>query len=136
MSPSPTIAVLGSLTPHIVAAITLAAMMLQLGLELQPVTERAARWRERRLVLRALVFNFAIVPLLATVVARALGADGPIAIALLILAASPGGRHAPALARAAGGDASLAVEITLFTNKLNSILSPLLVAWMIGEHHV
>jgi bile acid:Na+ symporter, BASS family len=118
-------------TPHVLAAIFLVSMMVGLGLELRPVAGRAAKRRERRLVLRALVFNFAVVPLLAVVMARALDARGPVATALLLLAAAPGGRYAPLLARAAGGDASLAVEITLFANKLNALLSPLLAMWML-----
>jgi predicted Na+-dependent transporter len=52
----------------------------------------------------------------------------------LLLAASPGGRHAPALTKAGRGDAALSVEITLFTNKLNAFLSPFLAAWLIGVH--
>jgi BASS family bile acid:Na+ symporter len=109
-------------------------MMVQLGLALEPVKGRAAKWRERRLALRALAFNFALVPLMALLAQRALGATGPVAIALLLLAACPGGRHAPALAKAGGGDAGVAVEITLFSNKLNPFLSPLLAAWLVGGH--
>jgi BASS family bile acid:Na+ symporter len=85
---------------------------------------------------RALAFNFALVPAMALLTKRALGASGPGAIALLLLAATPGGRHAPALTRAARGDAGLAVEITLFANKLNPFVSPLLAAWLIGGHRV
>jgi BASS family bile acid:Na+ symporter len=86
--------------------------------------------------LRALVFNFALVPLMALLAKHAVGALRPGAIALLLLAACPGGRHAPWLTEAAHGDAALSVEITLFTNKLNAFLSPLLAAWLIGGHHV
>jgi BASS family bile acid:Na+ symporter len=119
-----------------IAAIALIAMMVQLGLALEPVADRAAKRRERWLILRALVFNFVLVPLVALLAKRAIGATGPGAIALLLLAASPGGRHAPALAKAGRGDAALSVEITLFTNKLNAFLSPLLAAWLIGGRHV
>jgi BASS family bile acid:Na+ symporter len=133
---SPTVHTFSALTPKMIAAIALIAMMVQLGLALEPVTDHAAKRRERWLVARALVFNFALVPLVAVLAKHAIGASGPVAIALLLLAASPGGRHAPALARAAGGDAALSVEITLFSNKLNAFLSPLLAAWLIGGHRV
>jgi BASS family bile acid:Na+ symporter len=119
-----------------IAAIALIAMMVQMGLALEPVTDRAAKRRERWLVVRALAFNFVLIPLLALLAKAASGATGPGATALLLLAASPGGRHAPALARAGGGDGGLAVEITLFANKLNAFLSPLLAAWLIGGHRV
>jgi BASS family bile acid:Na+ symporter len=135
-SVSPTAQTFSALTPKMIAAIALIAMMVQLGLALEPVADRAAKRRERWLVLRALAFNFALVPLVALLAKRAIGASGPGATALLLLAASPGGRHAPALAKAGRGDAALSVEITLFTNKLNAFLSPLLAAWLIGGHRV
>jgi BASS family bile acid:Na+ symporter len=125
-----------ALTPRLIAAIALIAMMLQLGLALEPVKDRAEKRRERWLVLRALAFNFALVPLLAVLAKYAMGATGVVGTALLLLAATPGGRHAPALAEAARGDAALSVEITLFINKVNVILSPLLAAWLVGRHHV
>jgi BASS family bile acid:Na+ symporter len=125
-----------ALTPKMIAAIALIAMMVQLGLALEPVRDRAVKRHERWLVVRALAFNFALVPFLALVAKHALGATGPGAIALFLLSAAPGGRHAPALARAGGGDAGLAVEITLFANKLNAFISPLLAAWLIGGHRV
>jgi BASS family bile acid:Na+ symporter len=133
---SSTLQTFAAKTPHVVAAIALIAMMMQLGLALEPVTDRAAKRRERRLIVRALVFNFALVPFMALVAQRATGATGPLAIALLLLAACPGGRHAPSLAAAGRGDAALSVEITLFANKLNPFVSPLLAAWLIGSHRV
>jgi BASS family bile acid:Na+ symporter len=133
---SQTVQAFSALTPRVIAAIALIAMMVQLGLALEPAADRATRRRERRLVLLALAFNFGLVPVLALLTERALGASGPGTIALLLLAASPGGRHAPALTRAAGVDAGLSVEITLFANKLNPFLSPLLAAWLIGGHRV
>jgi BASS family bile acid:Na+ symporter len=123
-----------SWTPRVIAAIALVTMMLQLGFELEPVSDRARKRHKRRLLVRALIFNFVAVPLLALAVARGFGYSGPIATALLLLAASPGGRYAPTLAAMSGSDTELAVEITLFANKLSSFVSPLLAAWMLGSH--
>jgi BASS family bile acid:Na+ symporter len=123
-------------TPHVLAAIGLAAMMAQLGLLREPELKRREKRKERWLLVWALAFNFVIVPLCALAVARALDARGPLALGLLVLAASPGGRQAPLLARASQGNVPLSVEITLFLNKLNPFLSPLLVAWMMGVHRV
>jgi BASS family bile acid:Na+ symporter len=120
----------------VIAAIALIAMMVQLGLALEPSRDRTAKRHERWLLLRALLFNFAMVPLLAELARSALGAAGPVAIALALLSASPGGRHAPWLAEAARADAELSVEVTLFANKLNVFLSPLLAAWLLGKHRV
>jgi BASS family bile acid:Na+ symporter len=133
---SPTAETFSAMTPKVIAAIALIAMMVQLGLALEPEHDKAAKWHKRRLVLRALAFNFGVVPLLALLAQRALGASGPVAIALLVLAASPGGRHAPKLVDFGRGDAGLSVEITLFMNKLNPFLSPLLAAWLLGGHRV
>jgi BASS family bile acid:Na+ symporter len=133
---SPTAHTFAAMTPKMIAAIALIAMMVQLGLSLEPVVDRAAKRRERWLVVRALVFTFAVVPLLAFLAQRALGATGVGATALLILAAAPGGRHAPLLARAAKGDADLSVRITVGANRLNALLSPLLAAWLLGAHRV
>jgi BASS family bile acid:Na+ symporter len=133
---SPTAHTFAAMTPKMIAAIALIAMMVQLGLALEPVVDRAAKRRARWLVARALVFTFAVVPLLALLAQRALGATGVGATALLLLAAAPGGRHAPLLAKAAHGDAALSIRITLNANRLNALLSPLLAAWLLGEHRV
>jgi BASS family bile acid:Na+ symporter len=57
-------------------------------------------------------------------------------IAILILAACPGGRFAPHLSRLARGQLSLSVEITLFLAKLTVLTAPLLTSWMLRLHHV
>jgi BASS family bile acid:Na+ symporter len=129
---TPALASIDRLTPHLLTAIALVAMMAQLGLVPEEHVERAEKRHRRRLLLWALGFNLLIVPLLALGVADSLGARGPVALGLLVLAASPGGRHAPLFARVSGGDIGLSVEITMFLNKLNAFVSPLLVAWMIG----
>lgn len=132
----PNIAALSGPAPLILAALALVAMMFQIGLEPEPVADHAAKRHQRRLILRALVFNFVVVPGLAFATARAIGIVGPVVTALLLLAASPGGRYAPALVKATRGNVSLASEITMFVCKLNSILSPLLAAWMLGARHI
>jgi hypothetical protein len=70
------VAALTALAPHILAAVYLVAMMAQLGLELEPIEGRAAKRHQRRLILRALVFNFVVVPGVALAVARVLGCRG------------------------------------------------------------
>jgi BASS family bile acid:Na+ symporter len=131
-----TLSSVGHPTVHLLTGIALVAMMAQLGLLPEPHRERAEKRRRHWLLLWALAFNLVLVPLLAVAVARALGATGPLGLGLLVLAACPGGRYAPVLARASRGDTGLAVEITLFLNKLNPFISPLLVASMLGVGRV
>jgi len=123
-------------TPRILCAAYLVAMMAALGLELDPAEEQRTRRRKWALILRSLVFGFVVVPGLALLAARAAGASGPLATGLLLLAASPGGRYAPMLARWARGDVGLSVEMTLFACKLSSFISPLLAVWMIRAHKI
>lgn len=122
--------------PLILTSVALAVMMFQFGLQPETAGDRATKRHRRRLILWALLFNFLVVPGLAFAMARAIGIHGPVVTALLLLAASPGGRYAPALVEAMRGDLPLASEITMFLCKLNSIVSPLLAAWMLGAHHI
>jgi hypothetical protein len=62
-----------ALTPKVIAAVALVAMMAQLGLALEPIVDRATKRHERWFVLRALAFNFTVVPLLALLAAGASG---------------------------------------------------------------
>lgn len=52
-----------------------------------------------------------------------------------MLAAAPGGRFAPELARLARADRALSVEITLFLFKLVPFTAPFVVKRLLGAHH-
>lgn len=121
-----------------VAAAYLIAMMFSMGLTLggAPAEDRHEKRRLRRLVLRGLGLNLVVLPLLAVVLTRALSASGDVAVALLLLAASPGGRFAPHLSRIAGAHLRLSVELTLFVAKLVSFTAPVTAAWMLHTHRV
>src|SRR5258708_6483166 len=98
----------------------LVVMMFSMGLELggEPAKDKQAKRRARRLLLRALLVNLVVMPLVAFAVVRGLHRSGAIASAVLLVAATPGGRFAPRVAQLARADLGLAVEITLFLAKL------------------
>ena len=56
-------------------------------------------------------------PAVAFAITRALHASSDVAIALMLLAAVPGGRFAPHLVKLGGGDVPLSIEVTLFLAK-------------------
>lgn len=121
-----------------VAAAFLVAMMLSMGLTLggQPKEEKHAKRRKRRLLFGALVYNLALLPLIALALTHLFRVNDDVAVALLLVAASPGGRFAPQLAKLAGADLGLSVEITLFLAKLVSFTAPVTVRWMLHTHHL
>ena len=120
------------------AAGFLVAMMLAMGLALggEPAAEKKEKRHKRWLLLRALVFNLVLLPLVALALTRAFHTADVVAVALLLLAASPGGRFAPQLGKIAGADLGLSVEITLFLAKLVSFTAPVTAAWLLHMHHV
>src|SRR5437763_11552321 len=93
------------------AGLCLIAMMFSMGLEVggEPAEDKQAKRRQRRLLVRGLLFNLVLLPLLAVTLTRALDASGDVAIAFLLLAASAGGRFAPQLSKIAGAPRGLSV---------------------------
>jgi len=122
----------------VLAAAFLILMMLSTGLSLggEPSADKAAKRHKRIFLLVGLVFNFVILPLLALVLTLALHVSDAVAVALLLLAASPGGRFAPQLARFGGADVGLSVEITLFIAKLVSFTAPVTAALLLHSHKI
>ncbi|MDB4970264.1 MAG: Bile acid:sodium symporter [Myxococcales bacterium] len=129
---------LSSLVARALTGAYLVTMMLSMGLELgaAPKEQGAAKRSQRRLLLRGLAINLVLLPLVALVVVRALHTRGDVALALLVLAATPGGRLAPQLTRIARGELGLSVEITLFLGKLTAFTAPLTVEWMLGARSI
>ena len=116
----------------------LVCMMFSMGLALggAPREEKTVKRRERRLLVRALVVNLVVFPLLALFLTKVLHASGAVVIALLLLAASPGGRFAPQLSKVAGAHLGLSVEITLFLAKLVPFTAPVTVRWMLHTQRI
>jgi BASS family bile acid:Na+ symporter len=123
---------------RVLVATYLIVMMLSMGLELgaRPAASKQEKHRQRRLLVRALVFNLLVVPLFAVMLTRGLGASGDVAIAFLLLAAAPGGRFAPHLAKVANADLGLSVETTIYLAKLVAFTTPLTAARMLHVHRI
>jgi bile acid:Na+ symporter, BASS family len=82
--------------------------------------------RDRHLMLRALVVNFLIVPLLGAIVVYAFDLPLEIRIGLLMLALSPGGLLALQFARVSKGNRVLAVALLLVFCLLAILVTPTL----------
>src|SRR4051794_8326780 len=95
---------------RVLIAAFLVVMMFSLGLELagQPRKDKASKRHKRRLLLRALLMNLVLMPFIAFALVHALRLSSAVATAVLIVAATPGGRFAPHVAKIAGGDLGLA----------------------------
>jgi BASS family bile acid:Na+ symporter len=123
---------------RVLTAVYVVATMLDMGIALggQPRESKKEKRHKRKLLAAGLVLNLIILPLAALGIARGLGASGEVTSAFLLLAAAPGGRFFPPIARIAGGDLGLSVEITLFINKLVSFTAPFTAHWFLREHRV
>jgi BASS family bile acid:Na+ symporter len=123
---------------RVVTAAYLISMMFWMGLTLGggPAEDKATKRREHWLLALGLAFNLILVPLLAVALTRVIGATGEVTIALLLLAAAPGGRFAPQIAKLAGAQLGLSVEITIFLAKLVSFTAPITARWMLQTHRI
>lgn len=123
---------------RLLAALFLVLLMLGMGLALggEPAADKAEKRHKRRLLVRALAFNLVLLPLVAVTLTRGLGVTDDVAIALLLLASTPGGRFAPQLGKLAGAELGLSVEITLFLAKLVSFTAPVTARLVLHTHHI
>jgi BASS family bile acid:Na+ symporter len=98
-----------ALLTFLVSSLLAAGLTLKLRAILEP-------WRDRRLVLVALVLNFLAAPALAVCLVRVIPIERPYAIGLLLLGGAAGAPFLPKLVEGAGGDLGFAVALmTLLT---------------------
>lgn len=119
---------------HALTAVYLITMMVSIGIGLR--ADRPAERTRTRIWLhaRGLVLSLLLVPALALLLARGLHLSGEVGFALLVVAASPGGRFAPHLARIARGDVALATQQTAILTKLAVLSAPLTATWLLRLH--
>jgi BASS family bile acid:Na+ symporter len=86
--------------------------------------------REKHRIVRAVVANFLLVPLLALGVSRLLGLDRPLEVGLLLLSTGAGAPFLIKLTQAAGGDVALSASLLLVLVPGTVLFMPLLVPWI------
>ena len=107
------------------AAITLIEMMFTLGLGLTTSAVLNAT-KNGRLIVRALVASYVVVPAVAVALLIVFDASPMVAAGLLIVSACPGAPYGPPFTNLARGDVSTAVGLMLVLAATSAILSPLL----------
>jgi BASS family bile acid:Na+ symporter len=117
------------------SAVYLICMMFSIGLELGRPSE-AVREHHRRSILSGLVVNLVLVPALAVLITRAFNTSSEMAIAVLLLAAAPGGPFVPDIARVAGAEKSVAVELTLLLAKIAAFSAPVTTRLVLSVHNI
>jgi BASS family bile acid:Na+ symporter len=122
----------------VLAALYLVSMMFALGLELggAPKESKERKRAKRRMLVWGLVVNLVIFPAIAYAIARAFHATSDVAIALMLLAAVPGGRFAPHLVKLGNGDVPLSIEVTLFLAKLTAFTAAPTARLLLGVHAI
>lgn len=103
----------------------LVSTMLDVGMRLT-VSEIFASLGDRRWLLRALLINLVILPLIAVGVSRWLELDTLLTAALLLLATAPGGPGVIKFAAVARGDSALTVAMVVTLLLLSVFSQPLL----------
>jgi BASS family bile acid:Na+ symporter len=94
--------------------------------------EVLASFRQTRLVVRAVVANFVLVPLVTVGLLYIFQAAPLVAAGFLILAVCPGAPVGPTFTRIAGGDVSLATGLMVILAGLSAILTPALLTGLLN----
>jgi BASS family bile acid:Na+ symporter len=119
-------------TQQILVVVFLVTAMLSIGLQAAPGTLRTAAYG-RGLLLRTLLANFVIVPVLGILIARFAVADSGIATAFVLLACTPGGISALQFTTKAKGAAAYAGVTAVLLSLLAVVFSPLMVAVVLPD---
>jgi bile acid:Na+ symporter, BASS family len=117
----------------LVPTLTLFAMMLALGMELQGADFRRLLDRPRALLLGASA-QLMLLPVVALVLVHLLALPPAVALGLMLLAACPGGATSNMLSRYAGGDVALSISLTAFSSLVAPVWIPLMLT--VGLHAV
>jgi BASS family bile acid:Na+ symporter len=115
---------------NLLAAITLIEMMITIGLgvEFSAVLNVARNWR---LVSRALIANYVVVPAAALGLLLLFGASPMIAAGFLIAAVCPGAPYGPPFTGMAKGNVPSAVGLMVILAASSAVLAPLLLGLLL-----
>jgi len=110
---------------NVLAAVTLVEMMISLGLGLN-LSTILKLGRNPRLIGRAMIASYLLVPAIAVGLLLLFGAKPMVAAGLLIVAACPGAPYGPPLTNIAKGDVPTAVGLMLILAVTSALFAPLL----------
>ncbi len=117
------------MTSFVNGALSISVMLLLFGVGLNtPFLNVVAVARQYRLVLRGLLANFVLVPVLFTFALKGVSSGPDVVIGLLVLAAVPIAPLAPPFVGMAKGDVAYAVGLMVIAAVLGLFLTPLILA--------
>ena len=108
---------------QLLAAIMLVALTFGAGLQVNREHLKATL-RNVNLIVRALLANFVLVPIVGVLIAKALRLPGPVATGFLLMAIAPGVPFVLASVRKRGGSLGLAVSLALFLPLISIVTVP------------
>ncbi len=107
-------------------AIMIFVLMLGMGATLSPSDFGRALKRPKGILI-GMVSQFGVMPLLAFLIARALGLPDLVAISLIMVGATPGGTTSNLFTHFSRGDLSLSISMTVASSLAAIVMMPLLV---------
>lgn len=112
---------------NLLVTVTLIEMMVTVGLRVTfaEIIDVAGNWR---LVVRALVANYVVVPLVAIMLLLLFNADPMVAAGFLVLAVCPGAPFGPPFARIAHANVPAAVGLMVILAGSSAVASPVLLS--------
>jgi len=114
-------------TEQAMLAAMIFVIMLGMGATIHR-TDIAAALRRRRAFLVGMLCQFGLMPLIAFVLALALALPPPVALALIMLGATPGGTTSNLFSYWARGDVTLSIAMTVASTLAAIVLMPLAIA--------
>ena len=114
---------LGAAEQTMLAAVIF-AIMLGMGATIHR-TDISAAFRRRRAFMVGMLCQFGLMPLIAFLLAVAFALPPPVALALIMLGAAPGGSSSNLLAYWARGDVTLSIAMTVASTLAAIVLMPL-----------
>lgn len=135
---APLAALAGVLLPELLAPLSAAIVpllmlvMLCMGLTLKPADFAAVLGRKRA-VLAGLALQFSIMPLSALALSRLFGLSSELTIGMVLVGSVAGGTASNVMAFVARGDVALSVSMTACSTLASVLLTPLLLALLIGS---
>lgn len=118
-----------------VIAIFLITAMFSLGLDLT-LGQIALALRNRRLVAKATVVNFIVVPLLAIAITRLIPMDNALRMGIVLYAFSAGTEGGPKFVQMVKGNTAFAFGLLVIMLVFTVSLVPVILAWVMPRAHI